>query len=387
MPRVSVIIPTYNRAALLREAIQSVLDQTYQDIEIIVVDDGSTDDTVSVVEQFEHRLRYIYQSNAGVSAARNSGLQVAEGEFVAFLDSDDTFLQGKLAQQVPVLESDARLGVVASGIAHVDETGRVRYVEEGWLASPEVSLRSTLLAGLCSLHGALIRRDWLAAVGGFDPTLASAEDMDLWYQLGLAGCRMVWRPYIVGRRLIHAGNSSRRFVFHSRQAFQVLNKVWRDSRLPVELQLLQGRVEGLVYVGLAGRCFAVGDSETGRWAVEQAISADPSLLSDHADQLARLMLGWLDNPWLEEKRGFMAGVVDHLPPAVKVAGVTCERLEQLQAKRSFYAAYLSGDYPAVPSAWRAVARSEPGWWINRGSWSILVRSLRRSLSHKNPREV
>ena len=104
MPETSVIIPTYNRADVLSRAIESVLEQSYQDFELIIVDDGSTDGTESVVHQYDDdRLIYITQSNAGANAARNRGIKAATGEYIAFLDSDDEFLPLKLARCVNVL--------------------------------------------------------------------------------------------------------------------------------------------------------------------------------------------------------------------------------------------------------------------------------------------
>ena len=100
MPKVSVIIPTYNRSLSVREAIESVLAQTYRDFELIVVDDGSADNTPSVLGSFGERIRGIRQANAGVSAARNAGIRAAKGEWVAFLDSDDLWVPQKLERQM-----------------------------------------------------------------------------------------------------------------------------------------------------------------------------------------------------------------------------------------------------------------------------------------------
>src|SRR5581483_12146947 len=99
MPEVSVIIPTYNRRDFVREAIASVLAQAYQDFEVIIVDDGSQDDTHAVIQEFPG-VRYIYQENRGVSAARNRGVTVSQGEFLAFLDSDDIWRPRKLESQI-----------------------------------------------------------------------------------------------------------------------------------------------------------------------------------------------------------------------------------------------------------------------------------------------
>ena len=101
-PQVSVVIPAYNCAAYGGQAVDSVLHQTYTDWEIIVVDDGSQDDTRLILEQYGDRIRYIYQQNQGVSIARNRGIELARGEFIAFLDADDYFFPDKIAAQIAV---------------------------------------------------------------------------------------------------------------------------------------------------------------------------------------------------------------------------------------------------------------------------------------------
>ncbi|NOQ85501.1 MAG: glycosyltransferase, partial [Deltaproteobacteria bacterium] len=105
MPKVSVIIPTYNRAHTLREAIDSVLSQSYNDLELIIVDDGSTDETKVIVSSYIPKLAYIYQERQGVSAARNRGIKHAQGDYISFLDSDDLWLKDKLYLQMKFMES------------------------------------------------------------------------------------------------------------------------------------------------------------------------------------------------------------------------------------------------------------------------------------------
>ncbi|MCK4819314.1 glycosyltransferase family 2 protein, partial [bacterium] len=121
IPNVSVIIPTCNRAEYITQAIDSVLAQTYTDYEIIVVDDGSTDNTKEVMEPYMDRIRYIYQENAGVSAARNTGIKAAKGDWVAFLDSDDEWLPGKLAVQIRAVERHPQL------VAHMVNVNLTNY--------------------------------------------------------------------------------------------------------------------------------------------------------------------------------------------------------------------------------------------------------------------
>ena len=127
MPVVSAIIPTYNFGRFLGEAIQSVLDQTFTDFELIVVDDGSTDDTREVVGSFnDSRIRYIYQENRGLPAARNTGIKASRGEYIAFLDSDDIWLTQNLELKVKSLDSHPDAGLVCSdGYNFDDATGAI----------------------------------------------------------------------------------------------------------------------------------------------------------------------------------------------------------------------------------------------------------------------
>jgi len=129
MPKVSVIIPTYNRAYLIGRAIQSVLNQTYQNFEIIIVDDGSTDDTKEVVKKFQEqdrRIKYVkHEKNKGEAAARNTGIKTARGEFIAFQDSDDEWLPEKLEKQMKIFEGvSSRIGIVYTSMHRIDKEGR-----------------------------------------------------------------------------------------------------------------------------------------------------------------------------------------------------------------------------------------------------------------------
>ena len=182
MPKVSVIIPTHNRAKLLGSAIQSVLDQTYQDFELLVVDDGSEDNPEQVVRSFsDPRVRFVRHLVArGGGAARNTGIQNTSGPYVAFLDDDDTWYPQKLALQVAMLDQGpARLGLIYAGYDIVDPEGRTLSTR---IPEARGDLRHKLLAsnviGGTSLI--LVRRTCLQSAGGFDEALPSFQDYDLY---------------------------------------------------------------------------------------------------------------------------------------------------------------------------------------------------------------
>lgn len=183
MPTVSVIIPTFNRAGCIARAIDSVLAQTYRDREIIVVDDGSTDNTMQVLENYAERIRCIRQDNAGVSAARNAGLRAAQGEWVAFLDSDDTWLPSKLAVQMDLVE---RTGteVCFTSVVQVDETRErpVQGVCSDTVFQEPLDLLLVLRV-VPYVQSMVAKTRFLRKLGGFNELLRVAEDTDLIYRM------------------------------------------------------------------------------------------------------------------------------------------------------------------------------------------------------------
>lgn len=187
MPKVSVVIPTYNRAKLVTQAIDSVLAQTYEDFEIIVVDDGSTDNTCEALEPYirEKKIRYIYQENLGEPGARNTGIRVAEGEYIAFLDSDDLWLPTKLAVQMDVFEKGHSAAVVFSAASEFDDRGNENVRESSKLLRSGYIYKDLILRkrSRCT-SSALVRRKHLMVVGLFDESLTeTGADWDLFLRL------------------------------------------------------------------------------------------------------------------------------------------------------------------------------------------------------------
>ncbi|OQY28177.1 MAG: glycosyl transferase [Candidatus Cloacimonetes bacterium 4572_55] len=180
---VSVIIPTYNRVVMLQEAITSVLEQTYTDFELIVVDDGSTDETQEVLRQYADRLIYLrHDENQGVSAARNRGIRSARGEWIAFLDSDDLWRPEKLEIQIAFFDKTPD--------AHICQTEEI-WVRRGKRVNPKKIhrkysgdvFRHCLPLCIVSPSAVMIRRKLLDEVRLFDESLPACEDYDLWLRI------------------------------------------------------------------------------------------------------------------------------------------------------------------------------------------------------------
>jgi glycosyltransferase involved in cell wall biosynthesis len=197
---VSVIIPTYNRSRYLREAVESVLSQAgVHEVEIIVVDDGSTDDTPAVMKDYGDRLHYVAKAHGGVSSARNEGIRHAKGEWLAFLDSDDLWLPGKLAAQRDFFHRYPDMKICQTEEVWMRNGKRLN--PKKYHEKPRGHCFSMLLERcLVSPSAVMMHGDMLRAVGGFDESLPACEDYDLWLRVG---CRyplgLVESPLVVKR--------------------------------------------------------------------------------------------------------------------------------------------------------------------------------------------
>jgi glycosyltransferase involved in cell wall biosynthesis len=208
IPTVSVIIPAYNSAKYLPEAIASILEQTYTDYEIIVINDGSTDNTSEVVTPYLDKIRYFEQSNQGVSATRNRGIYLAKGEFIAFLDADDIFLPQKLAQQVEIFLTQPEIGIVNSGFSIITEAGEKLTNIERWHKIPDLTPEIWLLHKPVLPSAMMFRRDWLIKVGGFDPRFFASEDVDLVLRMVIQGCQSTWLKTVTVYYRQHSSSAS-----------------------------------------------------------------------------------------------------------------------------------------------------------------------------------
>lgn len=232
-PLVSVVIPTYNLAGMLVEAIESVLAQTYRDHEIIVVDDGSTDDTAARVEPYlaQGVVHYVFQQNQRQAAARNRGIAMARGDLFAFLDHDDLWSPEKLERQVPLFD-DATVGIVYCGAREVDPSGATL-----WEKGTERFCRGAIFDRLLFDHfitcsSVVVRRSCLDRVGVFQEDLYGVDDIHLWLRI----CHD-WAADFVPDVLVscrsHDANMKKDPDLIPRQRFRALADIFRRYRLDV----------------------------------------------------------------------------------------------------------------------------------------------------------
>ena len=229
-PNVTVIIPTYNRANFLVEAIESVFKQSYPNFELIIIDDGSEDETRERLEPYRDRLRYHYQKNGGISSARNQGLRLAEGEYVAYLDSDDLWKKHKMKTQMDYLEKRPHTQICYTDEIWIRNGNRVNPKKihrkhSGWIFQHCIPLC------IISLSSAIMRKSLFDQVGLFDEELPACEDYDLWLRVSLvAPIHFIPIPLII-KRGGHPDQLSQKYWGMDRFRMRALEKILKKPHL------------------------------------------------------------------------------------------------------------------------------------------------------------
>ena len=277
-PRVTVVIPTCNRAALLVEAIESVLQQSYRSLEVVVCDDGSSDDTAARVEAFGQPVRYLQLAHAGrPGSPRNRGIEVARGELVAFLDDDDLWEPDKLSRQVELLDR--------GGLDLVYSDRRFRFSDgsaSGTIVtpapvSPERLLDLVIEGNFPCVCTLLTKRAVLQRVGGFDETLVTGEDLDLWLRLGsVARAGKVPEPLVVIRRRPGSLSDRSGSPLAFRNAIRVLERSLATGGLDPRQRRLCRATLGRLEARLAATLTRRGDSAGARRAALRAVRRAPA---------------------------------------------------------------------------------------------------------------
>ena len=299
MPRVSVIIPTYNCAQYIGVAVESVLAQTFADYELIVVDDGSTDETADTLKPYEGRITLIHQENQERSAARNTGIRASSGQYIAFLDSDDIWQPNKLKRQVAILDQYPEVVLTYCQALYVDIDGRpVEFVGEtaSGESGSEIIVadlsRNLLLGNVISGGGStpMVRRAALEEVGLFDEILSYAEDWDMWMRLSRKGpFAYVPEPLacyrVYGWRKVLGHESSDALTTQHERVIEKALAGWQGD--PNEVDTLRSSALATIYTRAFLANYQLGHPRHGRANLEQAMRADPGLMNkDRLIQLA-----------------------------------------------------------------------------------------------------
>ncbi|MEW6608546.1 MAG: glycosyltransferase [bacterium] len=222
MATISIIIPTYNAENFLPQAINSVVEQTYQDIEIIVVDDGSTDNTKRIIEPFMDKIYYIYKDNGGPASARNVGIKSSKGEYIAFLDADDIWLPQKLELQINLFQQCQEIDWIHTNLVLIDESGNVIGIRKLTEILSGSIFKILFMENWVLTSSVMMKRECLKIIGNFDETLSVNQDYDLWLRLShYYKCGYLEQP-LVKYRIHHAQNTKKieRLFFYEKAVIE-----------------------------------------------------------------------------------------------------------------------------------------------------------------------
>jgi GT2 family glycosyltransferase len=245
VPAVSVVVPAYSASRHIAGALDSIVAQHFRQLEVIVVNDGSPDtpEFEAAIAPYLDVVRYVAQENRGAGAARNAAIAIARGRYVAFLDADDRWRPDFLERQVAFLDARRGVGLVYSdAIISGDSVLSGRRFMEQAPSCGEVTLES-LIAQRCNiiLSTVVMRREPLAAAGGFDESLRRGQDFDLWLRLAHRGVRMAYQPVVLAERQVHATGLSGDTATELERALTVLRRFATVPGLPSDARSALGR--------------------------------------------------------------------------------------------------------------------------------------------------
>jgi glycosyltransferase involved in cell wall biosynthesis len=278
-PRVSVVVPSYNAERFLAAALDSALEQSGVALEVVVVDDGSSDGTGAILSRYADRIRVAHQDHRGPAAARNAAIREARGEYVALLDADDRFRPGKLARQTAVLDGRPDVGIVYTGWDVVDGNGNP-LPHQGWSREDGDVLPRLLLGNLAHPVAVLLRRAQILDAGGFDETLQVNEDWDLFLRLTLRGARWACVDAPLCEYRVHGGQSHRRVLLVYLTRLRILEGFFARPDLPPEVRAVRAEAFHEAYLVGAAELFAAGQRCEAQAAFLAAVRARPESLRD-----------------------------------------------------------------------------------------------------------
>jgi glycosyltransferase involved in cell wall biosynthesis len=336
-PKVSVFIPNYNYASYLPKCLDSILAQTYQDFEIVIVDDGSTDNSHNLLMEYQHRfpqnIHYFWHpghSNKGVAATSNLAMMKAQGEYLAWTGSDDVWYPEKLSLQVDQLERDPRLGMVYSYADFIGRDGKLLPGRAGLdITSDPNPLGRILQYCHPPAMTTVIRRQCLDSIGLCDETLSACEDWDLWIRLFSH-----WKVGFIDRPLamyrLHGNNLSKGVdVKVDLNRILAMYRRLDEKQCDIGGALLKARNQAILNLQLAFHLFSNGEKEDAIARLGWAFERDPSLYKDTAF-MSDWLSQWKPDFYTPEHSHFGFWVIAHMPSTIDP--IFRNRLLSLQLK-------------------------------------------------------
>lgn len=380
MKLVSIVIPTFNQVRYLPEAIESALAQTYPALEVIVIDDGSTDETPALLSTYTDPVIAFRQENRGLAAARNAGWQAAYGDYILFLDSDDRLLPDKVARHVERLEANPSWALDYSAWQNLSQDGSHIFGE----AHPRC--KGGLLKGLLLrdfffyASSAVIRKSHIQELGGFDEALRWNEDADFWLRLAKAGHPFGYLDQALLQYRIHPASMTTNVNPQQTQDWlATLDQFFADENLPEDVRALKSQAYAILHFETAGRYFRIGAKTAARQHLEQALG----LWQPPDAWLLEWAAGTALDPRTSDADTLLKTIFEHLnfehlKPGL--AHLYRRARGRCHAAALFAAAvrndHIRPDKNSLYTHWLPAAWYDPAILRNRGFWSLGLKGLK-----------
>jgi glycosyltransferase involved in cell wall biosynthesis len=373
MSGVSIVIPCYNQARFVAATVASALAQREPPLEVIVVDDGSTDDVAGALAAYAGRITLLRQANRGLAGARNSGLRAASGAYLLFLDSDDQLEPEALGRLRALLDAQPECGLAYCAWRQIDASGTevLGEVHPGAHVDP---LRSLLLRRFFFFaSGALIRRTCLEQVGAFDEELPWGEDADMWLRIAHAGYGFAYLDAVLLRYRVHAGSMTSAISPRQVASWGAgLDKFFQAPGLAPEICALEYEARAVLHFETAGRYYRAGQADAGREQLATGLRLHPAVSGDW-------LLEWVAGTALDPRTGDPFGLIErigaHLEVELGGEGRWRRRAYGRYHTAACFAAAAGRDWARVRRHLAPALRADPALWRNRGFWRIAVRAL------------
>jgi len=359
MSRVSIIIPCYNQAEFVAEAVESALNQTFPDVEVIVVDDGSVDNPHLALRPYQSRIRYIRQENRGLSAARNTGLAASSGDYLLFLDSDDCLAADALTRHTAILEAHSEYALTYSAWRQVSENGveilgEVHPREQGYIL--EKLLKRNFFF-FCS--GTVIRRSCLYQVGSFDETLSWGEDGDLWLRLASMNWPFGYLDEPLMNYRIHHKSMTAKIAPHQIKGWSiVLDKFFAQPNLPAHIYALKVDCYSILHFETAGRYARIGKIQLAQGQIHEGLKINPAVDENW-------LLEWLAGTALDPRTYNPGELIDQLTELAELRHLRQRALGRFHMGAAFKT-YAQHDYAKTKQHIIPAILADPRAILNRG---------------------
>lgn len=357
MPLFSVLIPAYNHAPFLADAVESVLNQTCQDFEIIIVDDASIDDTSRVVAGFtDPRIQYIvHPHNKGLSATRNTGIRASKGELIAFLDSDDWYHPQKLELHADFFQKNPEIGVTYNARYELNHSSKT--IREIWRPPTQVDLSDFVQGFPFAPSDMILRRDELFKTGLLDESIQLyGEDLYLYCKLAINGCKFASVDRVLNYRRYFSDKKYRNIDTIVNVNLRVLENVFNDPNCPAEIARLRSVSCANFCLEYGLRALAQGETSVGQAWLEEALRLKPALLEGDPCQLLDILMEYSVLDDSKDHEHVLGKLIEQLPTSLigvseksqwavsrgyLIKGVRAALWDRLQDSKAYFANALA----------------------------------------------